>query len=64
VPLRVVNVKWTDLRALACIRHVWSQIWIVRRWVLSFWEATAGSLSMARIAVSSANSATMEEQRR
>jgi hypothetical protein len=21
-----VNVTWTDLRALACIRHFWSQI--------------------------------------
>jgi hypothetical protein len=55
VPLRVVNVTWTDLRALACIRHFWSQSWIARRWVRSFWEATAGSLSVARTAVSSAN---------
>jgi hypothetical protein len=36
VPLRVVNVTWIDLRALAYIRHFWSQIWIARRWVLEF----------------------------
>jgi hypothetical protein len=59
VPLRVVNVTWTDLRALACIRHVWSQIWIARRWVRSFWEATAGLLSEARTAVSSAKVAVV-----
>jgi hypothetical protein len=55
VTLHVVNVTWTDLRALACICHFWSQSWIARRWVWSFWEATAGSLSVARTAVSSAN---------
>jgi hypothetical protein len=55
VPLRLVNVTWTDLRALACIRHFWSQFWIARRWVWSFWEATAGLLSVVRTAVSSAN---------
>jgi hypothetical protein len=54
VPLRVVNVTWTDLRELACIRHFWSKIWIARRWVWSFWEATEGSLSVAKTAVSSA----------
>jgi hypothetical protein len=27
------ELTWTDLRALACIRHFWSQIWITRRWV-------------------------------
>jgi hypothetical protein len=59
VPLRVVNVTWTDLRTLACIRHFWSQSWIARRLVWSFWEATAGSLSVARTAVSSANVAVV-----
>jgi hypothetical protein len=29
VPLRVVNVMWTDLRELDCTRHFWSQIWII-----------------------------------
>jgi hypothetical protein len=47
VPLHVVNVTRTDLRALACILHFWSQICIAKRWVWSFWEATAGSLSVA-----------------
>jgi hypothetical protein len=55
VPLRVVNVTWTDLSALACIRLFWSQICIARRWGWSFWEAAAGSLSVARTAVSSAD---------
>jgi hypothetical protein len=54
VLLRVLNAMWTDLRALDCILHLWSQIWIAR-WVSSFWEATAGSLSVARTTVSSAN---------
>jgi hypothetical protein len=31
--------------------HLWSQVWIALRWVWSFWEAMAGSLSDARIAV-------------
>jgi hypothetical protein len=57
MPLHVVNVTWTDLRALACIQHFWSQILIVRRWVRSFWEATAGSLSVARISMSFAKMA-------
>jgi hypothetical protein len=27
IPVRVVKVKWTDLSALACMRHLWSQVW-------------------------------------
>jgi hypothetical protein len=52
IPVRVVNVTWTDLSALACMRHLWSQVWIALRWVWSFREAMAGPLSDARIAVS------------
>jgi hypothetical protein len=53
----------TDLKALTCIRHFWSQSWIARRWVWSFWEVTAGSLSVARTAVSSANVAMVVDDR-
>jgi hypothetical protein len=54
IPVRVVNVTWTDLSALACMRHLWSQVWIALSWFYSFREAVGGSLSEARIAVSSA----------
>jgi hypothetical protein len=55
----VVNVTWTDLSALACMRHLWSQVWIALRWFWSFWEAMVGSLSDARIAMSSAKVAVV-----
>jgi hypothetical protein len=42
MPLHVVNVTWTDLRALACIRNFWNQFWIAGRWIWSFWEAMEG----------------------
>jgi hypothetical protein len=51
IPVRVVNVKLADLSALACMRHLWSQVWIALRWFWSFKEAVAASLSDARIAV-------------
>jgi hypothetical protein len=35
------------------MRHLWSQLWIALRWFWSFREAVAGSLTNARIAVSS-----------
>jgi hypothetical protein len=54
IPVRVVNITWTDFSVLACMRHLWSQVWIALRWVWSYWEAMAGSLSEARVATSSA----------
>jgi hypothetical protein len=36
-----------------------SQVWIALRWVWSFWEAMAGSLSDTRTAVSSAKVAAI-----
>jgi hypothetical protein len=36
-----------------------SQVWSALRWVWGFWEAVAGSLSSARIAVSSVNVAVI-----
>jgi hypothetical protein len=44
---RVVNVTWTDLVSLACIRQVFSQDWIARREACNFCEAVAGSQSVA-----------------
>jgi hypothetical protein len=41
------------------MRHFWSQVWIALRWFWSFREAMAGSLSDARIAVSSAKVAVV-----
>jgi hypothetical protein len=41
------------------MRHLWSQVWIALRWFRSFREAMAGSLSDARIAVSSAKVAVV-----
>jgi hypothetical protein len=41
------------------MRHLWSQVWIALRWFCSFREAVAGSLSDARIAVSSSNVAVV-----
>jgi hypothetical protein len=38
---------------------MWSQVWSALRWVWSFWEAMAGSLSVARIAASSAKVAVV-----
>jgi hypothetical protein len=61
IPVRVVNVTWTDLSALVCMRHLWSQVWIALRWLWSFREAMAGSLSDARIAVSSAKVAVVSK---
>jgi hypothetical protein len=55
-----VNVTCTDLVSLALIRQVFSQDWIARRVVWSFWEAVAGSLSVATTAVSSAKVAVMK----
>jgi hypothetical protein len=57
---RVVNVTWTDLVSLACIRQVFIQNWIANREAWSFWEAVAGSLSVATTALSSAKAAVME----
>jgi hypothetical protein len=51
IPVRVVNVTWTDLSALACMHHLWSQVWSALGWFWSYWKAMAGSLSVARIAV-------------
>jgi hypothetical protein len=56
----VVNVTWTALVSLALIRQFFSQDWIARRAVWSFWEAVAGSLSAATNAMSSAKVAVME----
>jgi hypothetical protein len=47
------------LSALACMRHLWSQVWIALRWFWSSTEAVAGSLFDARIAVSSAKVAVV-----
>jgi hypothetical protein len=55
-----VNLTWTDLVSLTFIRQVFSQDWIARREVWSFWEAVAGSLSVPTTAVSSAKVAVME----
>jgi hypothetical protein len=52
-----VNVTWTDLVSLALIHQFFSQDWIPRRAVWSFWEAVAESLSAATTAVSSAKKA-------
>jgi hypothetical protein len=41
------------------MRHLWSRVWIALRWFWSFREAVAGSLSDARIAVSSAKVAVV-----
>jgi hypothetical protein len=41
------------------MRHLWSQVWIALRWGWSFWEVMTGSLSDARIAVSSAKVAVV-----
>jgi hypothetical protein len=60
VSRRVVKVTWTDLVSLALIRQSFSQDWIARREVWSFWEAVSGSLSVATIAVSSAKVAVKE----
>jgi hypothetical protein len=57
---RVVNVTWTYLVSLACIRQVFSQDWIARREACNFWEAVAGSQSVATTAMSSAKVAVME----
>jgi hypothetical protein len=59
IPVRVVNVTWTDLSSFACMRHLWSQVWSALRWVWSFWEAMTESLYVARIAVSSAKVAVV-----
>jgi hypothetical protein len=55
-----VNVTWTDLVSLALIRLFLSQDWIAIRVVCSFWDAVAGSLSVATTAVSSAKAAVKE----
>jgi hypothetical protein len=57
---RVVNVTWTDLVSLAFICQVFSHDWIARREAWSFWEAVAGSQSVATTTVSSAKVAVME----
>jgi hypothetical protein len=41
------------------MRHLKSQVWIALRWVWSFREAMAGSLSVTRIAVLSAKVAVV-----
>jgi hypothetical protein len=41
------------------MRYMWSQVSIALRCVWSFWEAMAGSLSEARMAVSSAKVAVV-----
>jgi hypothetical protein len=55
-----VNVTWTNLVSLAFISQVFSQDWISSREAWSFWEAVAGSWSVAMTAVSSAKVAVME----
>jgi hypothetical protein len=55
-----VNVTWTDLVSLALIHQFFNQDWISRREAWSFWEAVAGSLSVATTAVSSAKEAVKE----
>jgi hypothetical protein len=56
----LVNVTWIDSVSLALIRQFFSQNWIARRAVWSFWEAVAGAVSAAITAVSSAKVAVME----
>jgi hypothetical protein len=58
--LRVVNVTWTELEPLAFILHLCNQFWIVARFVCSFSEAMAVSLSVASTAISSAKVAVVE----
>jgi hypothetical protein len=60
VSLRAVNVTWIDLDSLASILHFLSQPWIASRSVCSFYEAMAGSLSMATTAVSSVKFAVVD----
>jgi hypothetical protein len=59
VSLRVGNVTWTDLHPLAFILHFLNQFWIAGRLGPSFFEAMAGSLALASIAVSSAKVAVV-----
>jgi hypothetical protein len=60
VSLRVVNVTWVDFDSLAFILHFLNQFSIARRSVCSFFEAMAGSLSVATTAASSAKVAVID----
>jgi hypothetical protein len=55
-----VNVTWIDLDPLAFILHILNQFWIASRLVCSFYEAMAGSLSVANTVVSSAKIAGVD----
>jgi hypothetical protein len=56
----VVNVTWTDLDSVAFILHFFKQCCIASRLVCSFCKTIPGSLSMADVAVSSANVAAVD----
>jgi hypothetical protein len=49
VARRVVNVTWTDLVSLACIRQVFSQDWFARKEACDFWEAVAAVHMKSRV---------------
>jgi hypothetical protein len=56
----VANVTWTDLVSLTFVLQAFSQDWISKRVAWSFWEAVAGSWSVAMTEVSPKNVAVME----
>jgi hypothetical protein len=60
VSLRVVNVTWIDLGPSAFILYFSNQFFIASRFVCSFCEAMAGSLSMVTTTVSSAKVAVVD----
>jgi hypothetical protein len=60
VSFHVVNVAWIDLHPLAFILHFLNQFWIASRFVCSFCETMAGSLSVASTAVSLAKVAVVD----
>jgi hypothetical protein len=59
VPLRMVNVTWTDLDSPAFILHLCKNFWIASRLVCSVCEALSGSVSIDSDAVSSAKAAVV-----
>jgi hypothetical protein len=60
VSLCVVNVTWANLDSIAFILHLFNHVCIESRLVCSFCEAMSGSLSVANIAVLSANIAVVD----
>jgi hypothetical protein len=60
VSLRVVNVTWTYLDALAFILHFCNHFCIASRLVCSLCEAITGSMSMANTTLSSAKLAVVD----